>query len=148
MFQIGFLFLPNKDYFDFANATEYDFSYLIYNGDILFSDENASIDFQYIPLIDFAINTLDITTNLIDKGMTEDYFEFTESSNRIYYKKESNNIIISFSYNSITFKVEMNIFKKVVNLFYKNIISSALEKNEDLKQNEIFSKYVAIANKL
>ena len=61
-------------------------------GNIIFKSKDMVIDmaWRWIPLLDFSISLLEICKSLSNKVIANDYFEFTESADRIEFLKNGN----------------------------------------------------------
>lgn len=149
MFEIKYNFSKNND-INVVDADETALRYNFFLGSIILKKENKSIviDWDWVPLIDFAICLLIICNNLLKKTQGEEEFEFTESDSKITFQKNGNTIKIVTSFSDEILEMSFEEFKKSVRKFYKDVIFEVVEKNQEIKDNASFIEYFKEAEKM
>ncbi|SFC82836.1 hypothetical protein SAMN05421747_13216 [Parapedobacter composti] len=149
MFEIKYNFSKNNNV-SAVDADETALRYHLFLGSLILKRENKSIviDWDWIPLIDFAICLLAIYNSLHKKTQGEEEFEFTESDARITFQKNENNIKIITSFSDEALEMNMEEFQKAINKFYKDIIFEVAKENQEIKGNNSFNEYLKEAEKM
>lgn len=91
MFEINYRF-SNSNYLSSANPDESTLRYSLFLGDVILKDEKSAIsmDWDWIPILDFAICMIAIYNNLFEKESSIEEFEFTESNEKLIFRKKGN----------------------------------------------------------
>ena len=149
MFEIKYNFSKNND-MNVIDADETALRYNFFLGSLLLKKENKSIaiDWDWIPLIDFAICILIICNSLLKKTQGEEEFEFTESDSKITFQKNGDKIKIITSFSDEILEMDFEEFQKSVKEFYKDIIFEVVEKKQGIKDNASFIEYLKEAKKM
>jgi hypothetical protein len=149
MFEIKYNFLKDND-MNVVNADETALRYNFILGSIALKKDNNSItlDWDWIPLLDFAICLLAICNSLVKKGQGMEKFEFTESDSIITFQKNGDKIRVVTSFSDQFLEMSFEEFQKVIRKFYKDVIFEAAEKNQAIKKNDSFIKYLKEAEKM
>ncbi len=149
MFEIIFSFSNSNDR-NVVNADEIALRYNFFLGSLYLkkADQSILIDWNWVPLIDFAICLHAICGNLIGKTHGEEEFEFTESDSKIIFKKNGDNLKIVTSFSNEILEMSFEEFQNAVKEFYKNIIFKAIERNQEVSGNDAFIKYLREAEKM
>jgi hypothetical protein len=75
-------------------------------------------------------------------------FEFTESDSIITFQKNGDKIRVVTSFSDQFLEMSFEEFQKVIRKFYKDVIFEAAEKNQAIKKNDSFIKYLKEAEKM
>lgn len=149
MFEIKYNF-ANSNNINVANEDETALRYNFFLGSLIFKKDNniISMDWDWIPLLDFAICLLIICNNLLKKNQTEEDFDFTESDSKIVFQKNGDNIKIVTSFSDEILEMSFEEFQKTVRGFYKDVIFEVIERNQEIKGNNAFIKYLKEAERM
>jgi hypothetical protein len=143
MFEIKYNFSRNNNV-NVVDADETAIRYNLFLGSLILKKEDKSIviDWDWVPLIDFAICLRTICNSLLKKMHSEEEFEFTESDSRIMFQKDGDKITIATSFSDEIIEISFEEFQKAVSKFYKEVIFEAVEKNKEIKNNDSFIEYL------
>lgn len=143
MFEIQYKFSENYTSVN-INTDETDLRYNLFLGSVNMSIDNIviSIDWSWLPILDFAISIYFISKTLTDRKNAEQVFEFTESNEKIVFIKANNRIEISATFAGQIIEVDFAEFKNVVVSFYRKVLFDILHKNPGLKNNTVFIGYL------
>jgi len=149
MFEIKYRFSGSASS-DITKSDETDLRYNLFLGSLILKTQNNSIiiDWDWIPLIDFAICLFTICNNLNTKMQGEEEFEFTESDSKIIFQKNGDRIKIVTSFSDEILEMSFEEFQEGVRTFYKSLLFEVVEKNQEIKDNASFVKYLKEAEKL
>ena len=149
MFDIKY-HLSYNTYSDITKADESDLRYNLFLGNLVLKTQSQSIiiDWDWIPLLDFAFCLLTISNNLSAKMRAEEEFEFTESDAKIYFQKNNDKIKIVVSFSDKQLEISFEEFKTGVHEFYKNLVFEIITKDKEIKNNILFLEYLKEAEKL
>lgn len=109
---------------------------------VFFSDEGKiEMEWEWIPLLDFAFCLSNIADVLMSKKNGNEYFEFTESAETIEFSKIEKQLKIIPSFSSNILNVSFIDFKTEVNVFHSKI--SKYIKEEIFKPvPQVLKKYI------
>lgn len=143
MFEIKYRFVENQ-VDDVKNMDEMTLRYELFLGSLwLEKDEKKlSMDWKWIPLLDFALCMNVISTQLNKQVKGEEVFDFTESDATIVFRREEDTCEITASISDISLPVSFTEFQEAVQLFCKRVISDILSKNKALKDSIVFKKAI------
>jgi len=149
MFEINYNF-SNGNSQDVTKADETALRYNFFLGGVILKNGNNSIslDWEWIPILDFALCLLTICNSLGQKISGEEEFEFTESEARIIFQKDTDRMRIVASFSNETLELGFDDFQKTIEEFYKDVVFDALGKNQALRNNTTFWKYLKEAEKM
>ncbi len=149
MFEIKYNFSGSNSS-DAVNADTAAFRYNLFLGSLILKEDNHSIifDWDWIPLLDFALSLLAICNNLTSKVIGEEEFEFTESDATIIFSRNGDRIKMMSSFSNESLEMNFGEFQKGVKSFYKEIIFDILGKRQELKSNSVFIEYLREAEKM
>ena len=149
MFEIKYSLSGNASS-DVTKADETDLRYNLFLGSLILKTQKKSIiiDWDWIPLIDFAICLLAICNNLLTKIKGEEEFEFTESDAKVFFQRNGDRIKIVTSFSDQVLEMSFEEFQKGVKMFYKNLLFEIVGKVQEIKYNSSFIEYLKEAGKL
>ena len=149
MFQINYSF-SNYNSLDTTRIDDVSLRYNLFLGSLVLKEENNSIsmNWNWIPLIDFASCVFVIYNNLIVKNNAKEKFEFTESEAEIIFSRNENIIKITTSFSNDVLEISLADFQYAVTKFYKNVVFDILEINPTLRDNAVFCRYMNEADKM
>ena len=149
MFEINYNF-SNDNSQDVAKADETTLRYNLFLGSLILKKGNnsISIDWDWIPLLDFALCLLTICNSLAQKIRGEKEFEFTESEAKIFFQRDGDTVRIVTSFSNEILEMSFEDFQKAIKKFYKDVIFDVLGKNQVLRNNTTFLGYLKEAEKM
>lgn len=149
MFEIEYYLSVNNEE-DIVNVDDASLRYHLFLGGIILKKdfETINFDWDWIPLLDFAICLQNISNSLLGKTQGEEEFEFTESDSKISFARDREKIIIRSSLSNEILDVEFHEFQSTVRKFYKQLILEIAEKNRNIKDNDAFVRYLNETEKM
>jgi hypothetical protein len=141
MFEIQFRLSNNDDKNIVVDETN--IRYDCFLGSIKLKNEKISIliDWEWIPLLDFALCLLIISKQFHKINQVEE-FEFTESDSKLIFQKTGSSIKIFFSFSEELLETSFEEFEEGCKMFYKNLLQEIVTKNENIEKNAFFLKYL------
>ncbi len=149
MFEINYNFSIDNSQ-DVAKADETTLRYNLFLGSLILKKGNnlISIDWDWVPLLDFALCLLTICNSLVQKTSGKEEFEFTESEAKIIFQRDGDTVRITTSFSTEILEMNFEDFQKATRKFYKDVIFDVLGKNQVLKNNTTFLGYLNEAEKM
>lgn len=149
MFKISYKFSKNTDHF-IKEPDEADLRYNLFLGSLILKngEEAIIIDWDWIPLFDFALCLISLCDNLLIKEVEKLELDFTESDEKLIFHKDDKCIKISATFSNVILTVSFENFQMGSRVFFKEIISEILKRNIELESNELFIKYINMAKKM
>jgi len=140
----------NNNSTNIVEADEMTLRYYLFLGSIILKKDRGSINinWDWIPLLDFALCLLEICRNLSIQTNGQQEFEFTESDAKLIFDKRLNKISVTTSFSNETLEISLEELQTVAKEFYKDVINDILVKNENIKENIVFAKYLQEAKEL
>ena len=135
---------------DLSKANEADLRYNLFLGSLILKTSKSSIviDWDWIPLFDFALCLISISIILSKNEMIETDFEFTESDEKLIFKKQNNDISILSTFSDDILELKFNDFQTSSKSFYNEIVDEIISKNVELKKNINFNKLMKEAENM
>lgn len=142
MFKIDYLIISENFRIN-SSITDIDLRYNFLLGDVYLSTESAKIDmdWEWIPLLDFAYSLSLITDSLKENDISKEFFEFTESAETIEFLKHGSQVKVIPSFSSTVLVISFEAFKKAVKDFHSDISKHIRTKMQD--RPEVLEKYLA-----
>jgi len=149
MFEINYNFSDDNSS-DVTKADETALRYNLFLGSVILKQGNnsISIDWDWIPLLDFSLCLFTIYNNLVQKIKGEEEFEFTESEAKVFFQKDGDRIKIITSFSSEILEMSFEDFQKAIRKFYKDVIFDVLGRNQALRNNTTFLGYLNEAERM
>lgn len=144
MFMFNIVYKIIKEQFrEIESMSEEDirYSFLLGNITLVSSDVKIEMEWEWIPLLDFAYCLKEIKSNLKKNNSTKESFEFTENAETLEFIRKENELKISASFSSIIIMTDWDIFEKAVDDFHLNI-SIYIRSNISNKLSPILEKYL------
>ena len=112
-----------EDSISIENISVEDIQYNIFAGVVSFhsSDLVIDIDWDWIPLVDFAYCLHSILKSFRSKINDKQIFEFTENDEYLMFSLDKNRVNISGSFSSIQINTTLDEFEKGVSEFHLSI---------------------------
>lgn len=140
IFEIKYRFTGNRpETISDSNVDEMTLRYDLFLGSVSFKqgDKKIPMEWEWIPLLDFALCLSTICTQLDKQEKGKEIFEFTESDATLTFQREKDKCKISASFTDVVLTVNYNVFQKTVQLFRKEITTDILAQNEGMKFEEL-----------
>jgi|LakMenE01Jun11ns_1017448.scaffolds.fasta_scaffold9765424_1 hypothetical protein len=100
---------------------EISYSFLLGNVSLISSDKMIEMNWEWIPLLDFAYCLKAIGKNLKIDGKSNECFEFTENTETINFSKEVNQLKISTSFSPVVILTTVKDFEIAITEFHSSI---------------------------
>ncbi|SDL40579.1 hypothetical protein SAMN04488090_0745 [Siphonobacter aquaeclarae] len=122
MFEIRYQIL-SKNFSCGERISRESLHYYMFLGNIQFlgGDRQISMNWEWIPIFDFAYCVREISLALNNLQFGNEYFEFTENSEIITFSKDNSILTIKTSFSSVILEVKFDAFKSEVANFYNSI---------------------------
>ena len=142
MFEIKYHFAKQNSNIEY-NLDESSLRYQQFLGslELIHNDNVLVFDWDWIPLLDFAISLLIIAHNLAENKLGEENFEFTESDDEIIFKRNFEVITIHDLSSNIELHLAFENFRFGISEFCKRFLSDILSMNSNLKRNKLIQEY-------
>ncbi|QQD11623.1 hypothetical protein [Sphingobacterium sp. UDSM-2020] len=123
---------------------EISYSFLLGNVSLISSNAMIEMDWEWIPLLDFAYCLKAIAKNITINDKSKECFEFTENAETINFSKEVNQLKISASFSPVVILTTVKDFEIATTEFH-SIISNYIRKHIVLKDPpKKLQKYLSI----
>ena len=141
MFEIKYI-LSKVNLSDAAKAEEIELRYYYFLGNLTLRDGNNFIlmDWEWIPILDFALCLLVIYESLSQINDGREEFTFTESDSAILFYKSGNTIKISFSFLDDVLEMSFADFQSGCEIFCGELFSDIVSREPALKNNDTIAK--------
>ena len=108
---------------DLASADEGALCYDVLLGDVIFivNEADFSAKWGWVPIVDFAACLRRVVFELKEGRSAEETFEFTESDDTIWFKREGSEVNISTSYATGEARVALDELKTSVDYFVQRV---------------------------
>lgn len=144
MFNIKYEII-SEQFNDVSNITEEEIQYNFLLGNLLLLTPNAEIEmeWEWIPLLDFAYCLKRIVSNLKINDTAKEYFEFTENAETLEFSRQREQLKIVASFSSSMVETTFADFEKAVYDF--NIsISEHIRRNISNELPSVLQKYLSV----
>jgi len=141
MFEIKYRFAGN--YTENLKAVdEMTLRYEFFLGSLWFEkdDKKIAMDWEWIPLLDFALCLHTLCGHLDKQPKGEEVFDFTESDATVSFRREEDKCELFTSFSDSSLMMSFPEFQEAVQLFCKKVIADILSKNAGLDNNRVFKK--------
>jgi hypothetical protein len=152
MFQIKYSFSDTYKLtkIDYKIVDDLTIRYNLFLGNVFLQKNSKKIDlnWEWIPLLDFAICLKSICLTFANKKILIKEFEFTESDDVLIFEKKINEIIITTSYSNEKLIINYKQFLLEVKRFYSNLTDTIEIEFNEIKFNENYMKIKKSGNTL
>jgi hypothetical protein len=100
---------------------EISYSFLLGNLSLISSDTKIEMDWEWIPLLDFAYCLKTIANNITINEKSKECFEFTENAETIEFSKEANQLKVSASFSPVVILTTVKDFEIATTEFHSSI---------------------------
>lgn len=122
------------------------YNFLLGNVSFSFADVKIEMDWEWIPLLDFAYCMQIIVNDLKVNDNAKEYFEFTENTETIGFFRKSEQLKIVPSFSILTIEVSMEDFEKAVCDFHFGISEYIRRILLNEKPPKVLQKYLSVGN--
>lgn len=110
---------------------------------ILFSpNTRIELEWEWIPLLDFAYCLKEIVSNLKNSDYSMEYFEFTENTETLEFSRQKESLKIVASFSSVVIETTLMSFEKAVYDFHFSI-SEYIRRNISIEPPIVLKKYLS-----
>lgn len=142
MFYIEYLVIQ-EELTDIERMSDEEIRYNFLLGNVILFSPNSRIEmeWEWIPLLDFAYCLKEIVNNLKNKDDSKEYFEFTENTEKLEFSRHNLNIKIIASFSPIVIETTLLSFEKSVYDFHFSI-SDYIRRNISSELPIVLKKYL------
>lgn len=126
-----------------ASDEEIRYNFLLGNVSLISSNSEIEMEWEWIPLLDFAYCLQMIVSSLKVKDTHKEYFEFTENAETLEFSKQGEQLKIVASFSSTVVEAIFADFEKAVYDFHFSI-SNYVRTNTSGELPSILQKYLAV----
>lgn len=119
------------------------YSFLLSNVSLLSSNAEIEMEWEWIPLLDFAYSLKGIVSNLKANDATKEYFEFTENAESLEFSRKREQVKISASFSLMIIETTLEDFEKAVYDFHFSI-SEHIRRNISQEPPKVLQKYLSV----
>jgi len=143
MLDIKYSFSNSDQYTNYKTADDTSLRYSLFLGSLILQKDSSRIrlNWEWIPLLDFAVCFLSIYLELLGKRNLKKIFEFTESDGQLFIERVDDRISISTSFSDEKIEMSFNDFSIGIKAFYLNIMQEIKNKYDGIELNEFFLVY-------
>ncbi len=121
---------------------EIQYNFLLGNITLFSSDTKIEIEWEWVPLLDFAYCLKEIVSNLKINAVAKEYFEFTENAETLEFSRQAEQLNIIASFSSTIIETTLAAFEKAVSNFH-SAISKYIQEKLSHKPPKILQKYLS-----
>jgi hypothetical protein len=96
-------------------------NFLLGNLILLSPNTRIEMEWEWIPLLDFAYCLKEIVSNLKNNDYSKEYFEFTENAETLEFSRQKEGLKIGASFSSVVIETTLISFEKAVYDFHFSI---------------------------
>ena len=145
MFQIKYSFSNSYEQSDvnYDSVDDTEMRYSLFLGSLILETKSSKIelDWEWIPLLDFAVCFLSIYLELFGKNKFRKQFEFTESDGLLFVERIDDRMSISTSYSDETIEMSFNEFSSGIKNFYSRLTNEIKNRYNGVELNENYLIY-------
>jgi hypothetical protein len=144
MFRIRYQ-IVNQSFNNLELLSEMDvrYDFLLGNVSLISSNAEIEMEWEWIPLLDFAYCLQMIVSNLKAKDTAKEYFEFTENAETLEFSRQGEQLKIVASFSSTVVETIFADFEKVVYDFHFSI-SEHIRINISNEPPSVLQKYLSV----
>ncbi len=127
-----------------VDADEMDLRYNMFFGSISLvrGISTIQLNWDWIPILDFALGVLSIYTKLSMNERGEVEFDFTESDERLIFERLSETIKITTTFSNEALEMTFEEFEQGCIKFYKDALFNLINNNPELRYNKVFIEFL------
>lgn len=145
MFQINYSFSSSYEQSDvnYDSVDDTTIRYRLFLGSLILETKSSKIklDWDWIPLLDFAVCFLSIYLEFFGKTHCKQQLEFTESDGLLHVEKQGKEISISTSYSDEIIEMSFDEFSSEIKRFYLSLTSEIKKKYKGIELNQYYVVY-------
>ena len=144
MFRIEYKIITEQpEEIEYISDEEIRYNFLLGNVSLISSDAEIEMEWEWIPLLDFAYCLQMIVSSLKGKDTAKEYFEFTENPETLGFSRQGEQLKIVASFSSIVIKAIFADFEKAVYDFHFSI-SEYIRANISSELPSILQNYLLV----
>ena len=144
MFKIDYKIITDQlEEIEQISDEEIHYDFFLGNVSLLSPDATIEMDWEWIPLLDFAYCMQRIVDNLKTNSIAKECFEFTENAETLDFLRKSEQLKIVGSFTSKTIETTFADFEKAIHDFHFSI-SAYIRRNKSSDPPTILQKYLSV----
>lgn len=144
MFRIDYKIITEQlKELEYISDEEIRYNFLLGNVSLISSDAEIEMEWEWIPLLDFAYCLHMIVSNLKANDTAKEYFEFTENAETLEFSRQEEQLKIVASFSSTVVEAIFIDFEKTVYDFHFSI-SEYVRMNTSGELPRILQKYLVV----
>ncbi|MFC7526254.1 hypothetical protein ACFQRK_20000 [Parapedobacter sp. GCM10030251] len=144
MFRIEYKIITEQlQEIEYISDEEIRYDFLLGNVSLFSSHAEIEMEWEWIPLLDFAYCLQMIVSNLKANDTTKEYFEFTENAETLEFSRQREKLKIVASFSSTVIETTFVDFEKAVYDFHLNI-SEYIRRSILGEPPSVLQKYLSV----
>ncbi|HTN08240.1 hypothetical protein ACL9RF_13695 [Sphingobacterium sp. Mn56C] len=144
MFRIEYkIIIEQPEELEYISDEEIRYNFLLGNVSLISSDAEIEMEWEWIPLLDFAYCLQMIVSSLKAKNTAKEYFEFTENAETLEFSRQGEQLKIVASFSSTVLETIFADFEKAVYDFHFSI-SEFVRTNTSGELPTVLQKYLLV----
>lgn len=144
MFRIEYKIITEQlQEIEYISDEEIRYDFLLGNVSLFSSNAEIEMEWEWIPLLDFAYCLQMIVSNLKANDSAKEYFEFTENAETLEFSKQRKKIKIVASFSSTVIETTFVDFEKAAHDFHLNI-SEYIRRSILGEPPSVLQKYLSV----
>ena len=128
---------------EYISDEEIRYDFLLGNASLLSSNAEIEMEWEWIPLLDFAYCLQMIVRNLKANDTSKEYFEFTENAETLEFSRQKEQLKIIASFSLVTIETTFVDFERAVYDFHFNI-SERIRSSILGEPSSVLQKYLSV----
>jgi len=145
MFQIKYIFSNSYEQsdvsYDSIDDTALRYSLFLGSLSLEIKSSRIELDWEWIPLLDFAVCFLSFYLEFFGKNDLKKQFEFTESDGLLFVERVGSKISISTSYSDEKIEMSFDEFSSGVKSFYISLTDEIKDRYDGIELNKNYITY-------
>ncbi len=145
MFRIEYKIITERlEEIEHISDEEIQYRFLLGNVSLLSFDNAIKMEWEWIPLLDFAYCMQQIVNSQkANRAIAKEYFEFTENAETLEFSRQNEQLKIAASFSSAIIKTTLASFEKAVYDFHFSI-SEHIRRNITSEPSSVLQKYLSV----
>jgi hypothetical protein len=144
MFRIEYKIITEQpEELEYISDEEIRYNFLLGNVSLISSNAEIEMEWEWVPLLDFAYCLQMIVRGLKVKDTAKEYFEFTENAEMLEFSRQGEQLKIVASFSSTVVEAIFTDFEKAVYDFHFSI-SEYVRTNTSGELPSILQKYLLV----
>lgn len=144
MFRIEYKVIQ-EEFTGIERMSEEEIRYNFLLGNLILFSPNTRIEmeWEWIPLLDFAYGLKEIVSNLKNNDYSKEYFEFTENAETLEFSRQKESLKIVATFSSVVIETTLKSFEKAIYDFHFSI-SEYIRRNISKERQIVLKKYLSV----